>query len=34
MTTVTERHFGVNFVADYEAIGDRPWERFDEVAAR
>jgi Ca2+-binding RTX toxin-like protein len=34
MLTVTERHFGVNFVADYEAIGDKPWERFDEVAAR
>ncbi len=28
---VNQSHFGINFVANYERIGDRPWERFDEV---
>lgn len=32
-TMVTERHFGINFVADYERIGSKPWERFDETVS-
>lgn len=31
---VTIDHFGLNFVADYERIGERPWERYDEVIDR
>lgn len=26
-------HLGLNFVSDFQRIGDRPWETFDEVAA-
>jgi Ca2+-binding RTX toxin-like protein len=29
--TVTADHFGANYVYDYEAFGDKPWERFDEL---
>lgn len=28
---VESEHFGINFVADYERIGDQPWEQFDEA---
>ena len=28
---VTEDHFGLNHVFEFEAIGDRPWEKFDEL---
>ncbi|HLO98940.1 MAG TPA: hypothetical protein VK171_10130 [Fimbriimonas sp.] len=31
---VTDSHFGLNFVADYERIGNRPWERYDDIVAR
>lgn len=30
--TVAESHFGLNFVFEYERIGDRPWEKFDDIA--
>lgn len=32
--TITDAHFGLNFVADYERIGARPWERYDDIVAR
>jgi len=32
--TIEESHFGLNFVADYERIGTKPWERFDDIVAR
>lgn len=28
---VSASHFGINFVADYERIGSRSWEKFDEL---
>ncbi|MCK0138107.1 calcium-binding protein [Aliiroseovarius sp. F47248L] len=28
---VSDEHFGINFVADFESIGERPWEKFDEI---
>ncbi|MBT2132681.1 calcium-binding protein [Aliiroseovarius lamellibrachiae] len=31
--TITLSHFGMNFVAEYERIGDQPWEKYDEVVA-
>jgi hypothetical protein len=31
-STILQEHFGLNFVADFERIGDRPWEKFDEIA--
>jgi Ca2+-binding RTX toxin-like protein len=33
-STITDSHFGLNFVADYERIGSRPWERYDDIVAR
>lgn len=32
--TISDSHFGLNFVADYERIGSRPWERYDDIVAR
>lgn len=32
--TIDDSHFGLNFVADYERIGSRPWERYDDIVAR
>lgn len=29
---VSDRHFGLNFVFEYERIGDRSWELFDDIA--
>lgn len=29
--TVTNDHFGLNHVFEYEAIGDLPWEKFDDL---
>lgn len=31
---ITDSHFGLNFVADYERIGTQPWEKFDDLAAK
>ncbi|WP_377504532.1 hypothetical protein [Octadecabacter sp. R77987] len=28
---VTEDHFGLNHVFEFEAIGDKPWEKFDDL---
>jgi Ca2+-binding RTX toxin-like protein len=28
---ISSNYFGINFIFDYERIGSRPWERFDEV---
>jgi Ca2+-binding RTX toxin-like protein len=33
-SAITEAHFGLNFVAEFEGIGSKPWERFDEIVAR
>lgn len=30
---ITKDHFGANFVYNYEAFGDEPWEKYDEVIA-
>jgi len=30
---ISASHFGMNFAFEWERIGDRPWEKFDEVAA-
>jgi len=30
---VSSSHFGLNFVADFERIGDRSWENFDDIAS-
>lgn len=30
-SVVGERHFGLNFVADYERIGTKGWEKFDDI---
>ncbi|NDV01250.1 calcium-binding protein [Pseudoroseicyclus tamaricis] len=29
--SINASHFGVNFVYDFERIGDQPWEKFDEI---
>ena len=28
---ITNAHFGLNFVFEHETIGDKPWDKFDEV---
>ncbi|MEM9344373.1 MAG: calcium-binding protein [Pseudomonadota bacterium] len=30
---IDAEHFGMNFAFQWERIGDKPWEKFDEVAA-
>lgn len=30
---VADVHLGLNFVADWERVGSRPWERFDDVVS-
>ena len=32
-TEITAQHFGLNFVPDYERIGDLGWQSYDEVVA-
>lgn len=31
---ITDAHFGLNFVSDYERIGTRGWEQFDNIVNR
>lgn len=33
-SVITEAHFGLNFVAEFEGIGSKPWERFDDIVAK
>lgn len=32
-SVISDAHFGLNFVADFESIGSRPWDRFDDIVA-
>ncbi|WP_166415430.1 calcium-binding protein [Cochlodiniinecator piscidefendens] len=29
--TISQQHFGLNYVFQFERIGDQPWEKFDEI---
>lgn len=31
-SVVSKEHLGINFVADYERIGGKSWEKFDDIA--
>ncbi|MFN5998710.1 MAG: calcium-binding protein [Paracoccaceae bacterium] len=31
---ITDAHFGLNFVSDYEKIGTKGWEQFDNIVSR
>ena len=33
LNSVSQSHFGLNYVADFQRIGDRGWETFDEIAS-
>jgi Ca2+-binding RTX toxin-like protein len=33
-TAITDAHFGLNFVSDYEKIGTKGWEQFDNIVSR
>jgi Ca2+-binding RTX toxin-like protein len=32
--TITDAHFGLNFVSDYEKIGTKGWEQFDNIVSK